>query len=99
MSGLIDLERDEKLELLTLLLGWFPIYDFDGFPGEVPELSEYGPSSKDTRITRWMHSVLVDYFKNGNGQALEFTLGYITKHAKSAAKRATLALAQNQNNS
>ena len=100
LAGLMDLGTDEKdidgradrYELLSLILGWAIEYDLRDFPGMVLEKSEPGPSSKDIRITRWMHSVLITYFKDGNGAELVNRLGYITATTKRAAQQAAASL-------
>lgn len=80
LSGVMDLEREDRIEVIELIMG-FPIYYVLGewFPGvtEPLEIDNYpGPSLKDVRITRWQTSVLIDYYVSGDGHQFNETLGY-----------------------
>lgn len=94
LAGLMDLEREERLEVGSLLVGHPLIWNFEDFPGVVEEddmdtPEEYpGPSLKDIRITRWMMSRLINYYKTGNGHDLNRILGYQSATAKRNQKRA-----------
>jgi len=95
LAGLMDLERPDRIELLEIITDLTTHWDFtDWYPGsdEIVEMEypeEYpGRSSKDLRITRWMHSVLVDYYIDGEGLNLNETLGYTSQSSIIEAKRA-----------
>jgi hypothetical protein len=44
-------------------------------------------TSNDARITRWMFSVLIDYYLNGEGQKLNESIGYKSADTIRAEKR------------
>ena len=102
LAGLMDLDRADRLEMLSLLLGWMPQWGGDYYPGAVPleDLDEDkqalypGPSSKDLRLTRWDTSVLIEFYKNGEGPRLNEILGFESKRAKAEKKRAARAALQ-----
>lgn len=79
LIGLMDLEHDDRIELLSMIVG-LPL-----------------KTSDDARITRWMFSVLIDYYLNGEGQKLNEAIGYKSadiirsekRFEREAAKQAT----------
>lgn len=100
LSGLMDLEREDRLELMEIILGRPLEWNMEDFPGAVPEddmeyPEEYpGPSLKDIRITRWMNSVLIEYYLNGDGHELNNKLGYTSQTAIRNQKRIARATAK-----
>jgi hypothetical protein len=88
----MDLERDDRLRVVSLLVGFEVYWNKEEYPDEAtPEEHQYlypGPSSKDIRINRWMHSCLIEFYLNGEGLILNDQLGLISKAAQITAKRA-----------
>lgn len=83
LAGAMDLERPDRIRVLSLIVGYDCQYDGEYFEGYVP-LEELpadkqelypGPSSKDIRVTRYERSILIDYYLSGNGQKLNEALG------------------------
>jgi hypothetical protein len=96
LAGLMDLERPDRLEMLSIILGYETYWDGEAFEGSVSieELPEDkailypGPSSKDVNITRWQHSVLIDYYMNNpHAHKLHEYLGYESLTVIRSAKR------------
>jgi hypothetical protein len=96
LAGLMDLERPDRLEMLSILLGYPPYWDGTPYEGAIriedlpdDKAALYpGPSSKDTNITRWMHSVLIDFYQNNdNAYKLHERLGYESLRVIRGAKR------------
>ena len=91
LSGVMDLEREHRIEVVEMIMG-FPLMYVLGewFPGvaEPLEPDNYpGASLKDVRITRWEMSVLIDYYIAGNGSELNERLGYTSKTTIRTQKR------------
>jgi hypothetical protein len=101
LAGLMDLERDDRIEVLNLIVGYETYWHYDDdYPGAV-DIEQMqtpnaypGPSSKDLRLTRWMTSALIDYYANGDGKLLNDKIGYISHRTKSQAKAAARELAR-----
>jgi hypothetical protein len=96
LAGLMDLERPDRLEMLSIILGYEPYWSGEQFEGSVslddlPEDKAVlypGPSSKDTSITRWQHSVLIDFYMNNPfSHKLHEYLGYQSLRVIRSAKR------------
>ena len=84
-----DLNREDRLEVISLLVGFELHYEGEDFPGAVFDDQDFsGPSLKDVRITRWMMSRLIEYYLTGNGHELNRKLGYPSAKAERSAKRA-----------
>jgi len=99
----MDLERNDRLEMLSIVVGFPLYYDGETYPNAVlitelpPEKAALypGPSSKDTRISKYMHSILVDFYQNNSdAYTLHETLGYESLTDKRAQKRAARFLAR-----
>jgi hypothetical protein len=69
LAGLIDLERDDKIEAVRILTGL--------------DIS----TTKDIRLTRYICSVLINYYLNGDGHKFNEAIGYTSASAKRKAKR------------
>lgn len=75
LAGLMDLPREDRLEMLSMLVGY-------------PVRYEGLPSSKDERITRYQYSVLIDYYMNRHeAYLLHEYFGYRSLRAIRAEKR------------
>lgn len=88
LTGLMDIESDEeRYEALEIITGLHLFWDItESYPGSEVEVMDHpeqypGKSSKDLRINRWMTSVLIEYYLNGEGSELNETLGYTTASA------------------
>lgn len=94
LAGLMDLEDEERYWMLETLVG-FPLYysnePYRGYhPKETP-----GASSKDSRISCEMMSVLIDhYLTNGEALRIHDILGLESKRSRVAARRAKRLLAR-----
>lgn len=108
LAGAMDLEREDRLEVMEIILGYPLEWDVDeDYPGAVDEDSYEepdaypGPSLKDLRITKWMNSILIDYFLNGDGRELNKRLGYTSleaiRHKKRLARQALRTASTNNN--
>jgi hypothetical protein len=80
-------DREERLDLLEILLGFSLYYDesVDDFPGQV--ILGEGPkrSSKDVRISKYMHSRLLEYFLNDkDANKLKRLLGFAEAESQAA---------------
>lgn len=80
LVGLMDLEKPDRIELLSALLGFDLEYTQD-LPGTIEVNSRRRsigePSFMDVRVTSWMANVLISYFKDDpNAQDLIDTFGY-----------------------
>lgn len=69
LAGIMDLERDDKIEAVRILTG----LDIQ--------------TTKDIRLTRYICSVLIGYYLNGDGRKFNETIGYISATAKRKARR------------
>jgi hypothetical protein len=70
LAGVMDLERDDKIEAIRMLTG----YDIT--------------TTKDIRLTRYICSVLINYYINGDGHKFNQAIGYTSATDKRKAKRA-----------
>ena len=104
LAGLMDLAyREDRLEMVSILVGYEAYYDGEEFPNyvpleDLPEDKRYlypGPSSKDCRITRWQHSVLIDYYLNNpEAHKLHEYLGYESLSTQRQKERIARQLAR-----
>jgi hypothetical protein len=69
LAGLMNLERDDKIEAVRILTG----LDIN--------------TTKDIRLTRYICSVLINYYLCGDGHKFNETIGYTSATDKRKARR------------
>jgi hypothetical protein len=94
---LMELDRDDRLWVVETILGFELFWDgVTNYPGSVP--GDPGRSFKDIRLTRWVMSVLIDFYTRDaeNAITIHRILGLEDRRDKAAARRNLRAIARAQ---
>jgi hypothetical protein len=98
LAGILDLEDEDRYEFVSALISMDVQYlgDIPGMEGLDCTPKYIGePSTKDERITKYMASVLIDYFlEDPHGQQIIDLLGYERKSDHTKARVAQNRIAR-----